>query len=444
MKRDYKKLLVTLAFVIAFGTLNAFAGDGNEIDTGATAWMLTSTALVLLMIPGLAMFYGGLVKSKNVLGTMMHSFAAMGVMSVLWVLLSYSMCFGENVLGGWFGWNPDYIGLRGIDDVIMDGGVPEYVFSMFQGKFAIITPALIAGAFAERVNFKAYLIFIAIWGILVYNPLCHWVWAEDGFLFNLGANGAIDFAGGTVVHISAGVSGLVAALFIGARRGHPKSAVPPNSLVMVMIGVGLLWVGWFGFNAGSSITSGLSTAQALTATQVAAASGALTWLIIEGVHQGKSTALGFASGILAGLVAVTPAAGVVQPMGALALGIAASILCYLAIMLKNKLGYDDSLDAFGVHGVGGIVGAIMLTFFIRDSWMTDAAEAAGGTWTIMQQLGVQVLAVLIAIVYAAIVTLVILWVLNKFIKIRSSETDEMKGLDDAYHGERGYGMLNPN
>ncbi len=436
-----------ISLMIAFGVFagkSAFASNGAEIDSGATAWMLTSTALVLLMVPGLAMFYGGLVRTKNVLGTMMHSYAAMGIMTVLWVAVGYAMCFGPNVLGGWFGWNPDYFFLRGIDESILEAGVPEYVFSMFQGKFAIITPALIAGAFAERVRFKTYCIFIAIWGLVVYNPLCHWVWAEDGFLFNLGADGAIDFAGGTVVHISAGVSGLVAAVYLGARRGFPKTNMPPSNLVMTMIGGGLLWVGWFGFNAGSSIASGLDTAQALTATQVAAAAGALSWIILEGWHQGKATALGFVSGILAGLVAVTPAAGVVQPVGALVLGILASLICYMAILMKNKLGYDDSLDAFGVHGIGGIVGAIFLTFFIRSSWMDSAAEAAGGSWTIWQQLGVQTVAVLIAVVYAAVLTWIILVILNKTMGLRSTADKEMQGLDSAYHGEHGYGMLNPN
>ncbi len=440
----FKRLLLLSSMMILVCFTNAFADEGNGVDTGATAWMLTSTALVLLMIPGLAMFYGGLVRTKNVLGTMMHSFVAMGIMTVLWVVCGYAMCFGSNVLGGWFGWNGDYVFLKGIDTVIMDGGVPEYVFSMFQGKFAIITPALIAGAFAERVTFKGYCIFIGLWGLLVYNPLCHWVWASDGFLFNMGANGAIDFAGGTVVHISAGVSGLVAALYLGARRGYPDTAIPPSNLTMTMIGAGLLWVGWFGFNAGSSVTSGLSTAQALTATQTAAASGALTWLLIEGWHQGKATALGLASGILAGLVAVTPAAGVVQPSGALALGAIASVLCYLAIVMKNKIGYDDSLDAFGVHGVGGIVGAIVLTFFIRDSWMAEAAEAAGGSWSVMQQLGVQVTAVLIAIVYAAVITYILLIVVAKTVGLRADDDNEMHGLDSAYHGEHGYGMLNPS
>jgi ammonium transporter, Amt family len=437
-----KSLFITLVLLMLFSV--SFASDGNVIDTGATAWMLTSTALVLLMIPGLAMFYGGLVRSKNVLGTIMHSFSAMGIMSVLWVAVSYSMCFGPNVAGGWFGWNPDFLFLKGIDESVLPGGVPEYVFSMFQGKFAIITPALLAGAFAERVSFKAYAIFIVFWGILVYNPLCHWVWASDGFLFNLGAAGAIDFAGGTVVHISAGISGLVAAIYIGGRRKFKNQIMRPNNLVITMLGAGLLWVGWFGFNAGSSISSGLSTAQALTATQVAAASGALTWMIIEGIFQGKATALGFASGILAGLVAITPAAGVVQPYGALILGALASIICYVAIIYKNKIGYDDTLDAFGIHGVGGIVGAIFLVFFIRPSWMEDAAQAAGGTWTIWQQLGVQATAVGIAIAYAGVVTLILVFIVDKLFKFRSTDKDEMQGMDRSYHGERGYGMLNPN
>jgi Amt family ammonium transporter len=443
MKKKLRKVILVLLFMfVSIASLSA--SDGKSIDSGATAWMLTSTALVLLMIPGLAMFYGGLVRSKNVLGTIMHSFVAMGIISVLWVIVGYSMCFGHNILGGWFGWNNDYFFLKGIDNSVLDAGIPEYVFSMFQCKFAIITPALIAGAFAERVSFKAYCFFIAIWSLLVYNPLCHWVWASDGFLFKIGAKGAIDFAGGTVVHISAGVSGLVVALYLRARRGYPYQVIRPNNMVITMLGAGLLWVGWFGFNAGSSISSGLSTAQALTATQVAGATGALTWIIIESFHQGKATALGFASGILAGLVAVTPAAGVVQPWGAMSLGIIASLLCYMAIQLKNKLGYDDSLDAFGIHGVGGIAGALFLTFFIRKSWMNEAAAAHGGSWTIWNQLGVQALAVVIAILFAAGMTFIIIYLLDKVVKFRSTEDDEMAGLDRSYHGERGYGMLNPS
>ena len=443
MKGLVKKSVMAAGVLIFFAAGTVLAADGSNVDTGITAWMLTSTALVLLMIPGLAMFYGGLVRTKNVLGTMMHSFVAMGIMAVLWVVLGYSMSFGPNVLGGWFGWNKDYFLLQGIDETITPAGVPEYIFSMFQGKFAIITPALIAGAFAERISFKGYVIFIILWGILVYNPLCHWVWASDGFLFNMGASGAIDFAGGTVVHIASGVSGLVAALYLGSRRGHPEIALAPSNLVMTMIGAGLLWVGWFGFNAGSSVSSGLLTAQALTATQAAAAAGAIAWIIIEAIHQGKATALGFASGILAGLVAVTPAAGVVQPAGAMVLGIVAAFICYSAIMVKNKLGYDDSLDAFGIHGVGGMVGSLLLVFFIRKSWMANAAEAAGGSWSIWQQLGVQAVAVGIAIGYAALLTLAIIFVVNKLVGFRASTEAEMQGLDHYYHGEQGYGMLNP-
>jgi Amt family ammonium transporter len=443
MKGLVKKSVMAAGVLIFLATGTVLAADGSNVDTGITAWMLTSTALVLLMIPGLAMFYGGLVRTKNVLGTMMHSFVAMGIMAVLWVILGYSMSFGPNVLGGWFGWNKDYFLLQGIDETITPAGVPEYIFSMFQGKFAIITPALIAGAFAERISFKGYVIFIILWGILVYNPLCHWVWASDGFLFNMGASGAIDFAGGTVVHIASGVSGLVAALYLGSRRGHPRIALAPSNLVMTMIGAGLLWVGWFGFNAGSSVSSGLLTAQALTATQAAAAAGAIAWIIIEAIHQGKATALGFASGILAGLVAVTPAAGVVQPAGAMALGVIAAFVCYSAIMVKNKLGYDDSLDAFGIHGVGGIVGSLLLVFFIRKSWMATAAAAAGGSWSIWQQFGVQAIAVGIAIGYAALLTLIIIFVVSKLVGFRASTEAEMQGLDHYYHGEQGYGMLNP-
>jgi Amt family ammonium transporter len=438
------KPLLLLLFALIAPLSGAHAADTPVTnDTGATAWMLTSTALVLLMVPGLAMFYGGLVRTKNVLGTMMHSFSAMGIMTVLWVTCGYAMAFGPNILGGWFGWSNDYFLLKGIDETIITAGVPEYIFSMFQAKFAIIAPALIAGAFAERVSFKGYCIFIALWGILVYNPIAHWVWASDGFLFNLGAKGAIDFAGGTVVHISAGVSGLVAAMFIGARKAHPHLPMRPNNLSMTLIGAGLLWVGWFGFNAGSSVGSGLSAAQALTATQVAAAAGAMMWVVIEGIHQGKATALGFASGILAGLVAITPAAGVVQVGGALAIGALATIFCYIAVVQKNRFGYDDTLDAFGIHGIGGIVGAIALTFFIRDSWMKEAAAISPG-WGMIDQLGVQALAVVMAIGYSAIGTLAILFVVNKFVPIRSSAEGEMKGLDNYYHGERGYGMINPS
>jgi Amt family ammonium transporter len=445
-----KKLSASLLLIVALMMLHgtAWAADAvGEVatDTGTTSWMLTSTALVLLMVPGLAMFYGGLVRTKNVLGTMMHSFAAMVIIGVLWPTIGYALSFGPGILGGFIGWDSRYFLLQGIDETIMPTHIPEYVFAMFQGKFAIITPALIAGAFAERVNFKGYAVFIALWSIFVYSPICHWVWASDGFLFNLGPMGAIDFAGGTVVHISSGVTALVAALFLGSRRGYPRNVMSPNNLVMTLMGAGLLWVGWFGFNAGSAIASNLATARALTVTQMAAASGAFTWMIIEIFSHGKATSLGVASGILAGLVAITPAAGVVQPVGALALGAIAAVICYFAILLKGKLGYDDSLDAFGVHGVGGIVGALALTFFLRPAWMVEATAKPGfGSWTIWQQLGVQATAVGVTVVYAAVVSLILLFIVEKTIGLRISENDEMSGLDHSMHGEHGYGLINLN
>ncbi len=416
--------------------LAASAEEAAEIpiDTGTTAWMLISTALVLLMVPGLAMFYGGLVRTKNVLGTMMHSFAAMAIIGVIWAVFGYSMAFGPGE--GWAGWNSDYVLLRGIDSTIMEitvngekRGIPSLVYAMFQGKFAIITPALIAGAFAERVRFKAYCIFIALWSVLVYNPLCHWVWADGGFL----AGKAIDFAGGTVIHISAGVAGLVSALYLGSRRGYPATAMHPSNLTMTMMGAGLLWVGWFGFNAGSSVASGVQTAQALTVTQIAAATGALAWLVIEAVHHKKATSLGMVSGILAGLVAITPAAGDVQPLGAIILGIVASLACYGAIQMKNKLGYDDSLDVFGIHGVAGIVGAIGLTFLLRPS--PDRVSMG-------EQLWYQVEGVLVSIGYSAVLTIILVVVVDKLFKLRMNDPEQMAGIDHDVHGEHAYGMLN--
>ncbi len=434
---------LTFFFFLFFPLLGqaVWAAEPPKVDTGTTAWMLISTGLVLFMIPGLAMFYGGLVRTKNVLGTMMHSFIAMAVIGVLWAVCGYSLAFGKNVLGGWIGWNSNYFFLNGIDDTIHSAGVPEYVVAMFQGKFAIITPALIAGAFAERVRFWSYTVFITLWFLLVYCPLCHWVWAEDGFLFRIGARGLIDLAGGTVIHVSAGVSALVAALYLGARHGYPKTAIQPNNLVMTLIGAGLLWVGWFGFNAGSTVSSGLDTARALTMTQLSAAAGSLTWVLIEGIHLKKTTSLGFATGILAGLVAITPAAGVVQPVGAIALGALSAMVCYCAILLKYKLGYDDTLDVFGVHGVGSGLGVLLLSFFIRPSWMAEAAQKAGGIWTVWNQFGIQALGVGVALVYAGVLTFLLLFIINKMIGFRLEQGDELAGMDESLHGEEGYGFL---
>ena len=404
------------------------------IDTGTTAWMLTSTALVLLMVPGLALFYGGLTRTKNVLGTMMHSFAAMAIIGVSWVICGFALCFGESQ-GGWIGWDSGYLFLDSLDSgvgTVVDGafpGLPDLVFVMFQGKFAIITPALIAGAFAERVRFRGYCVFILLWSLLIYCPLCHWIWG-GGFL----TGKAIDFAGGTVIHVSAGIAGLVAALYLGARRGYPRTAMHPNNLTMTLLGAGLLWVGWFGFNAGSSVESGLVTAQALTVTQAAAAAGALSWILLEGIVHKKATSLGLVSGILAGLVAITPAAGAVQVPGALILGAVASVLCYYAIVLKSKLGYDDTLDVFGIHGVAGILGGVGLTFFLR-----EVPDHGVG-----KQLWYQVEGLLISLVYSGIVTLIIVVLVDKTLGLKLSDRDQEAGMDHALHGEHGYGLNHVN
>ena len=440
MKRRLEAVLGALAILLILPQVG-YSAQPVPTDTGTTAWMLTSTALVLLMVPGLAMFYGGLVRTKNVLGTMMHSFVAMALIGILWAVCGYSLAFGKNILGGFVGWNNDYFFLNGIDDVIIRG-VPEYVLAMFQGKFAIITPALISGALAERVYFRGYCVFIALWFLLVYCPLCHWVWASDGWLFNAGAAGVIDLAGGLVIHVSAGFSALVVALFLGKRHGYPKTTIQPNNLVMTLIGAGLLWVGWFGFNAGSTVQSGLETARALTMTQVSAASGALTWMLIEALMFRKATSLGFASGILAGLVAITPAAGVVKPYGAMILGSLSSIACFLAVTAKNKFGYDDSLDCFGIHGIGSGLGVLLLTFFIRDSWMSSASAAAGQKgWTVLNQLVVQLTGIGATIGLAVIGTLLVCLIVEKTIKFRISESEEIAGLDYTLHGEHGYGLI---
>jgi Amt family ammonium transporter len=439
-----KSIIVAFtAYVLILLPKMAFATESAVIDSGTTAWMLTATALVLLMVPGLAMFYGGLVRTKNVLGTMMHSFVAMAVIGVLWAVCGYSLAFGKNILGGVIGWKNDYFFLNGIDNTITHG-IPEYVLAMFQGKFAIITPALISGALAERVYFRGYILFIVLWFFFVYCPLCHWVWASDGWLYNAGASGVIDLAGGLVIHVSAGFSALIVALMLGPRYGYPKTAMSPNNLVMTLMGAGLLWVGWFGFNAGSTVQSGLETARALTMTQIAAASGALTWIIIEGIVFRKATSLGFASGILAGLVAITPAAGVVKPYGAIILGAMSSVACYFALNAKMKLGYDDSLDCFGIHGIGSGLGVLMLSFFIRDSWMQSASASAHGSWSVFNQFSIQLLGIGAAIGLAVIGTAIIVFVVEKTIGFRIDEQKEIEGLDQSLHGEHGYGLVFPD
>ena len=413
-----------------------------QIDSGTTAWMLIATALVLLMVPGLAMFYGGLVRTKNVVGTMMHSFVAMAVIGTLWVAVGYSLTFGKSIAGGIIGWNWDYFFLKGIDESVVNH-VPEYVLAMFQGKFAIITPALISGAMAERVSFRGYLAFIVLWFLIVYCPLAHWIWAADGWLATTGPLGVIDLAGGLVIHVSAGTSALVVALFLGKRYGFPHNTQNPNNLVMTLMGAGLLWVGWFGFNAGSTVQSGLDTARALTMTQISAAAGASTWMVIEAIKFRKVTSLGFVSGILAGLVVITPAAGVVLPSGALILGMCSSILCFFALEMKNRLGYDDSLDCFGIHGVGSGMGVLALSFLIRDSWLAKASGIAG-SWDHLAQFVVQLKGFGATVALSAVATIAICFVVEKTIGLRVSKSEELAGLDHTEHRESGYGLINLN
>ncbi len=406
-------------------------------EPGNTAWMLTSSALVLLMVPGLALFYGGMVRRKNVLTTMMHSFVAMAIIGVQWVVVGYALAFGTDY-GGLIGWDWSYVALHGLEyHAKFNEAIPELVFVMFQGKFAIITPALISGAVAERIKFSSYVVFILLWSTLIYDPLAHWVWGSGGWLLE---RGVLDFAGGTVVHVSAGVSALALILLLGKRRDYPDGAILPNNLVLTLTGAGLLWFGWFGFNAGSAVVvtgepvAGPTAGLAFTTTQTAAAAAALVWILIEWLHRGKPTSLGIASGIVAGLVAITPAAGHVPPHWALVIGGAASLLCYGAVQLKSRLGYDDSLDAFGVHGVGGAWGAIATGLFC----FVPAAPAAGLVYGNFGQIGRQLLGVGSAAAFAFVGTLIIGLAIKATMGLRVTEEQEREGLDLTVHGEQGY------
>ena len=418
------------------------------LNTGDTAWMLVSSALVLLMIPGLALFYGGMVRQKNVLSTMMHSFVAMGIVGVQWAVIGYSLAFGPDAGGGMIGnlskamlnglitfkdGNPVYALFQNV--ATEPGSIPEYVFAMYQCMFAMITVALISGALAERVKFSAYCIFVLLWTTVVYDPLAHWVWMVDGWLFK---KGALDFAGGTVVHLSSGISALALLMFLGKRHGFPHERMAPHSLPLTLIGVGLLWFGWFGFNAGSAIVgvncsdaAGGLAGLAFATTTIAPAAGGLTWMIAEWIHAGKPSALGFGSGVVAGLVGITPAAGFVQPGSAIIIGIGAGIVCYLGVLMKAKLKYDDSLDAFGVHGIGGTFGALI----------TGVLATVGATGLMsgnFKQFMTQVIAVVAAGAYAFIVTLVIAFILDKTIGLRVEKEDEIMGLDTTQHSESAY------
>lgn len=410
----------------------------SKIDTGDTAWVLTSTALVLLMTaPGLAIFYGGLVRRKNILGTIMQSFIILALISVQWVLYGYSLSFGPDK-GGIIG-SLDWLGLRGVGlDPNPDyaGTIPHQAFMIFQMMFAVITPALITGAFAERMKFSTFIVFTILWSTIIYDPLCHWVWAVGGWLRNLGA---LDFAGGTVVHISSGVSALATAIVIGKRRGYSMESMAPHNLPFTVIGASLLWFGWFGFNAGSAVSSGALATSAFVVTHAATAAAAVAWPLMEWIIKGKPTVLGAASGAVAGLVAITPASGFVGPVSAIIIGGGAGVLCYFFVtVVKSSFGYDDSLDAFGVHGVGGTWGAIATGLFA-----SKAVNSAGNDGLFFGNpslLATQLIAVVVTMVFAFSVTYIILKILDATMGLRVSDEEEVLGLDLTQHGESGYNL----
>jgi Amt family ammonium transporter len=403
-----------------------------KFDSGDTAWMLTSVALVLMMtIPGLALFYGGMVRKMNVLATVMQSFMVTCLVTVLWTVCTYSMAFttGSPYVGGMSRFLLMGMTLDSVNDLAKT--IPESVYMCFQMTFAIITPALICGAVADRMKFSALIWFIGLWAILVYAPIAHWVWGADGFLNDAGV---LDFAGGTVVHINSGVAGLMCALMLGKRRGYPAEPMPPHNLVLSMIGASLLWVGWFGFNAGSAVTAGTNAGMAMAVTQIATATAALTWMFVEWALKGKPSVLGICSGAVAGLVAITPASGFVDPRGALIIGVAAGVVCYWgATGLKHAFGYDDSLDAFGIHGVGGTVGAILTGVL--------AVSAVGGDGKSglidgnPHQVIVQLYGVGCTVIYDAIVSLILLKIIDLIIGLRVDVDSEREGLDLNLHGE---------
>lgn len=410
----------------------AFAED--VLSSGDTAWMLMSTVLVLFMtIPGLSLFYAGMTRAKNGLSVMMQCFAITAVMTVIWALYGYSIAFGGE--GAYWG-GLDKLFLSGLTVDSMSGTIPESVFMTFQMTFAIITPALIVGAFAERMKFSAMLIFMVIWVTVVYAPITHWVWGDGGFL---AADGVLDFAGGTVVHINAGVAGLVAAIVIGKRKGYQKTAMPPHNLMFTIVGAAMLWVGWFGFNAGSAAAADGAAGMAMAVTQIAAAIAAVVWMLAEWVSHGKPSVLGIASGAVAGLVAITPAAGFVGPMGALAIGAASGLGCFIAaVKIKPALGVDDALDAFSVHGVGGIIGALLTGVFCATS--LGGTGFGDGNDSIASQVMTQAYSIGVVLVYTAVVTFIILKVVDLLIGLRVTEDEETEGLDISQHDERAYSL----
>ena len=432
MRKKWAILWMTvLCMLIAAPAALAADGEVAKIDTGDTAWVLISAALVFLMTPGLGFFYGGMVRSKNVLTTIMQSFFIVAMISVEWVILGYAMTFGTDING--FIGSLDKIGLAGVGmNVLENGTIPELAFAAFQCMFAVITPALITGAFAERMKFAAFTVFILLWAICIYNPMAHWVWG-GGFLAQLGA---LDFAGGLVIHILSGVSGLTICLLLGKRHGYGRLPMLPHNLPMQVLGAALLWFGWFGFNAGSALGANALAANAFIASQAAAAAATVAWVLAEWIHNGKPTILGAASGCIAGLVAITPAEGFVAPMPSLIIGLVGGIVCYFAVaVLKGKLGYDDALDAFGVHGIGGTWGAIATGL-----WATKTVNPAGadGLFYGGDLLTAQLISIVVAYALAIVGSYVLFKIVSAFMQVRADENEEVAGLDIVEHGERGY------
>ena len=432
-----KGLFLVAGLILAiFMPLNAYAETASKVDAGDTAFVLLSAALVMLMTPGLALFYGGMVRRKNILGTIMQSFVAIAVVSIQWILFGYSLSFGPD-MGGIIG-SLAWIGLNGVGaepNPDYAATVPHIAFMIYQAMFAVITPALISGAFAERMKFSAFLVFTVIWSTIVYDPVAHWIWGTGGWLKNMGV---IDFAGGIVVHITSGISALAAALIIGKRKGYMHEAIYPHSLPMTVLGAGLLWFGWFGFNAGSALSSGALSATAFVATHISAVAATLIWVIIEWIHRGKPTMFGAATGSIAGLATITPASGFVGPMPALLIGLAAGAVCYIALNMKNRFGYDDSLDAFGVHGVGGILGTLAAGLFAQK--LINPAGADGLFFGNPKLFMTQAVAIAVTAVYSFVVTVIILKLIDMTVGLRVDDESEVVGLDISQHGESGYTM----
>jgi Amt family ammonium transporter len=431
------RLVAQGILALLFTTLSTqvFADDLNAANT---SWILTSTALVLFMtIPGLSLFYGGLVRSKNVLSVLMQCFAVTCVASIIWFAVGYSMAFGDGGSANWFIGGLDNVFLGNVLEGTMAGDIPESVFAMFQMTFAIITPALIVGAFAERMRFSAMLLFSALWLVTVYVPITHWVWGGGW----LGEMGLLDFAGGTVVHITAGVGALVAALVLGNRKGFPQQAMPPHNLTMTVTGAGMLWVGWFGFNAGSALAANGDAGMAMLVTHISAAAGSLAWMSMEWIKHGKPSVLGIVTGMVAGLGTITPASGFVGPGGALVIGLSAGVICYYATQaIKQRWKIDDSLDVFPVHGVGGILGTFYAGIFASDALGVFSGQGYNEGMNMMSQVQVQIVGIASTFVYTGIVTFILLKLVDKMLVLRIDEESETSGLDLVEHNERGYDL----